>query len=231
MANTWLNMNMNTDSFDSEEEELEELEDHIIQAVATAAIDAAILIINNIAMINYYNKLAIMPPPPVPTNTIPSSPFPSISAASSSKRKYSALDDDGPVLSGSHNSSGKKQKPHSHIAAINQLKASLDSLDSAIRDLSDERQLCRLQRVDPKAAQLFQASASSRQCRHEAVQRLQQTETYLDHDRMVALVDLVSVDTIAAGVYTSLKREDCRKVWISKRLKELGFIEGIAVDM
>jgi hypothetical protein len=48
---------------------------------------------------------------------------------------------------------------------------------------------------------------------------------------MIALVDLVSSDTIAADVYMTLEQEDYRKAWISKRLRELGFVEGITVDM
>ena len=63
------------------------------------------------------------------------------------------------------------------------------------------------------------------------MQRLQQTETNLDPDHMIALVDLVSSNTIAADVYMTLEREDYCKAWISKRLKELGFVDGITVDM
>ena len=62
------------------------------------------------------------------------------------------------------------------------------------------------------------------------MQRLQQTETHLDPDRMIALVDLISGDTIAADVYMSFKQEDYHWAWISKQLKELGFIDRITVD-
>lgn len=99
--------------------------------------------------------------------------------------------------------------------------------------MTAERKLRRLQqdaRTDAQATQAVQLLASSPQRRHEAMQRLQQTETHLDPDRMIALVDLVSSDTIAADVYMTLEREDYRKAWISKRLKELGFVDGIAVD-
>ena len=99
--------------------------------------------------------------------------------------------------------------------------------------MTAERKLHRLQQdvhADAQAAQAVQLLASSPQRRHEAMQRLQQTETYLDADRMIALVDLVSSDTIAADVYMTLEREDYRKTWVSKRLKELGFIDGIAVN-
>jgi len=99
--------------------------------------------------------------------------------------------------------------------------------------MTAERKLRRLQqdaRTDAQATQAVQLLASSPQRRHEAMQRLQQTETHLDPDRMIALVDLVSSDTIAADVYMTLEWEDYRKAWISKRLKELGFVDGIAVD-
>jgi hypothetical protein len=84
--------------------------------------------------------------------------------------------------------------------------------------------------IDAQAVQAAKVLASSPQRRHEAMQRLQQTETHLDPDRMIALVDLISGDTIAADVYMSFEREDYRQAWISKRLKELGFIDGITVD-
>ena len=63
------------------------------------------------------------------------------------------------------------------------------------------------------------------------MQRLQQTEMNLNPNRMIALVDLVfSSNTIAADIYTTLEREDYHKAWISKQLKELGFVDGITVD-
>jgi hypothetical protein len=99
--------------------------------------------------------------------------------------------------------------------------------------MTTERKLRRLQQdahADAQAVQAAKVLASSPQRRHEAMQRLQQTETHLDPDRMIALVDLISGDTIAADVYMSFEREDYRRAWISKRLKELGFIDGITVD-
>ena len=99
--------------------------------------------------------------------------------------------------------------------------------------MTTERKLRRLQQdahADAQAVQAAKVLASSPQRRHEAMQRLQQTETHLDPDRMIALVDLISSDTIAADVYMSFEREDYRRAWISKQLKELGFIDGITVD-
>jgi Fe2+ transport system protein FeoA len=63
------------------------------------------------------------------------------------------------------------------------------------------------------------------------MQRLQQTETYLDAEQTIAMVDLVSSDTIAADVYMALEREDYRKVWIAKRLMNMGFVEGATIGL
>ena len=62
------------------------------------------------------------------------------------------------------------------------------------------------------------------------IQHLWQTETYLDPDHMITLVDLISSDTIAADIYMISEQEDYRKAWISKWLKELGFINRITVE-
>jgi hypothetical protein len=186
---------------------------------------------------NDNDKPAIILPPSVPAGTITSSTSASISAASSSKRKYSALDDDDSVLSSSLNSSSKKLKSCSGATAIDGVKASLETISSSIRDMTAKRKLRQLQQEAcadaqaAQAAQLLQTSVSSPQRRHEAMQHLQQSETYLDPDRMIALIDLVSSDTIAADVYMTLEREDYHKAWISKWLRELSFIEGITVDM
>ena len=96
-------------------------------------------------------------------------------------------------------SSSKRQKAFSRVAVLNGLKASIESFNSTLRDFSDK---CHdyNQHGNRQAAQPLQASASSRQCRDETMQRLRQAETYLDHGRMVALVDLVSVDRLAPNV-------------------------------
>ena len=160
----------------------------------------------------------------------------SASAPVSSKHRYSALDDGESILSTSHNSnnsSSKKQKHHGG-AMIEGVKASLDIIGTSMCDLAAECKLHRLQEDAQAKAQVAAqayAMSSSPQCRHEAMQHLQQTETYLDADRMVALINLVLSDMIAATAYLSLEWEDYYKVWVVKQLKELGYIEGLAVDM
>ena len=117
---------------------------------------------------------------------------------------------------------------------IEGVKASLDIIGTSMRDLAAEHKLHRLQEdahAEAQVAAQAYAMSSCPQCRHEAMQCLQQTETYLNADHMVTLIDLVSLDMIAVTAYLSLEQEDYRKVWVVKRLKELGYIEGLAVDM
>ncbi len=64
-------------------------------------------------------------------------------------------------------------------------------------------------------------SSPQRTVTQQAVERLQTTEGYLDSQQIVALIDLVTKNASQAGVYLSLKREDVRKAWVSKRLSEL----------
>jgi hypothetical protein len=112
------------------------------------------------------------------------------------------------------------------------LQSSLDVIGTSIHDLATERKMRRLQveaRHETQLAAQARVLSSSPQRRHEAMQCMQQTESYLDPDRMIALIDLVSSDTIAADVYLSLQREDYRRHWISKRLADLGFVDGVAV--
>ena len=91
---------------------------------------------------------------------------------------------------------------------IEGVKASLDIIGTSMCDLAAECKLHRLQEdahAEAQVAVQAYAVSSSPQCRHKAMQHLQQTKTYLDADRMVALIDLVSLDTIAATAYLSLE--------------------------
>lgn len=96
-----------------------------------------------------------------------------------------------------------------------------------MRDLVTEQRLRRLQQ-DAHATALAiqttqQASVSPNRRCEEAMERLQETETYLAPESMAALVDLVSVDADAAKAYLSLRQEDYRKAWVSMRLSRLGY--------
>ena len=174
---------------------------------------------------NNNNKPATSLPPLGSTFAVPlSSTSTSIATAFSSKCKYSALDEASSILSSLHNSSSKKSKTRS-ATAIDGVKASLDTIGSSICDMTAEHKLRQLQQdvcVDAQAAQAVQLLASSPQHRHEAMQCLHQMETYLDANHMIALVNLISSDTIAADVYMTLEQEDYCKTWVLKWLKELG---------
>ena len=53
---------------------------------------------------------------------------------------------------------------------------------------------------------------------------LQEQETYLDDDRMIAFIDLFRADTAVADAYLAIKRDGLRRKWVEKQLKEmLGF--------
>ena len=181
--------------------------------------------------------------PSTSSSTLASAPIPvslsastSASALISSKCRYCTLDDGESILSTSHNSdnSSSKQQKHCGGAMIEGVKANLDIISTSMCNLAAECKLCRLQEdahAEAQVAAQAYAVSSSPQHRHEAMQHLQQTEMYLDADHMVALIDLVSSDMIAATAYLSLEQEDYHKVWVVKWLKELGYIEGLAVDM
>ena len=86
---------------------------------------------------------------------------------------------------------------------IEGVKASLDIISTSMCDLAAEHKLCRLQEdvhAEAQVAAQVYAMSSSLQHMHEAMQCLQQMETYLDADCMVALIDLVSSDMIAAKI-------------------------------
>jgi hypothetical protein len=119
------------------------------------------------------------------------------------------LDEDGSNLSGLHNNSSSKKSKACGATAIDGVSTGLESIGSSICDMTAERKLRQLQQdacADAQATQAVQVLASSPQRRHEAMQHLQQTETHLDPDRMIALVDLVSSDTIATEVYLTWSR-------------------------
>ena len=114
------------------------------------------------------------------------------------------------------------------------VSAVLESIGSSICNMTAERKLRQLQQdacADAQAVQATKVLASSPQRKHVAMHHLQQTETHLDPDYMITLVDLISGNTIAANVYMSFKQEDYHWAWISKWLKELGFIDGVTVNI
>ena len=123
-----------------------------------------------------------------------------------------------------------KRKPCGN--AFKGVKESLDIIGTSLRELASERKLRRLQ-VDARAladaGQEQGGKPQSPQCRHEATQRVQQLETYLDPPCVMALADLVARDTIAADMYMTIEREDYCCAWVALKLKEMGFVDGISI--
>jgi hypothetical protein len=157
-------------------------------------------------------------------------PFPSSASASSSKRKHSALGDDDTAASDSRTSySSGKRKPRT--TALDGVAESLNSISASIRELASERKLRRIQVEEARADSRHEqgGKAESPRRRHEAMQRVQQIETHLDPSRVMALVDLVAKDTIAADIYMSIEREDFRHAWVALTLKKMGFVDGISI--
>jgi hypothetical protein len=56
--------------------------------------------------------------------------------------------------------------------------------------------------------------------RQKAMARLQEVETHLDDERLIALIDLFKAETIEADTYMSLQRDALRKKWLQKQLLE-----------
>jgi hypothetical protein len=137
------------------------------------------------------------------------------------------LDNDDSLQPSSGNSSSKKQKPRTHVAVMmDTISTNIASVRESIDVLTTERRIARLQ-VPSQATQELTPSSTVGE---EAIERLQQVESHLDPDRMIALLDRFQRDPNAAKAYMTLKREDYRKAWVSKRLAEEGFVEGITVD-
>ena len=125
------------------------------------------------------------------------------------------LDDGEPILSTPHNSNNSSSKKHHGGTMIEGVKVSLDIINTSMCDLDAQCKLHRLQEdacAEAQVAAQAHAVSSSPQCRHKAMQHLQQSKTYVNADCMGALIDLVSSDAIAATAYLSLKQGDyCKK--------------------
>ena len=129
------------------------------------------------------------------------------SASSASKRKQSAL-----LASQSNASASKKQRTTTCAVALNGIKESLDAFNNTLG-----RSLV-MQQPDRGRAD------TSPERRAKAMDLLQEQESYLDDDRMVAFIDLFREDTAAADAYLALKRDSLRKKWVEKQLiNKLGF--------
>ena len=136
------------------------------------------------------------------------------SVSTASKRKQSALH-----ASQSNTSSSKKQRTTTGAVALNGIKESLDAFNST---------LGRSLLLQPERAR----SDTSPERRSKAMNLLQELESYLDDDRMVAFIDLFKADTAAADAYLAIKHDSLRKKWVEKQLiDQLGFPPMPASDV
>jgi hypothetical protein len=165
------------------------------------------------------------PPPssplcPLTTVSVSASASASTSTSASSKRKFSALDSLGSAslksssTCGSGSGSLEKRLRLTGWAVLNGLKESLDDFTTVFR-------AGLMQTAGPVTRDCADTSLEHKR---KAMDRLQECETDLDDDRLIALIDLFKTDVNAVDAYVVLKRESTRKAWVRKQLREvLGF--------
>jgi hypothetical protein len=130
------------------------------------------------------------------------------SISTTAKCKQSALH----ASQQSNASGGKKQWTTTGAVALNGIKESLDAFNNTLR--------CSLVMQQPECGR----ADTSPERRAKAMDVLQEMETYLDDDRLVALIDLFRQDTAAADAYLAIKRDGLRRRWVEKQLIDhLGF--------
>lgn len=130
------------------------------------------------------------------------------SISTAAKRKLSALH----ASQQSNASGGKKQQTTTGAVALNGIKESLDAFNNTLR--------CSLVMQQPERGR----ADTSPERRAKAMDVLQEMETYLDDDRLVAFIDLFRADTAAADAYLAIKRDGLRRRWVEKQLIDhLGF--------
>jgi hypothetical protein len=130
------------------------------------------------------------------------------SISTAAKRKQSALH----ASQQSSASGGKKQRTTTGAVALNGIKESLDAFNNTLG-----RSLVMQQPERGRAD-------TSPERRAKAMDVLQEMETYLDDDRLVAFIDLFRADTAAADAYLAIKRDGLRRRWVEKQLMDhLGF--------
>ena len=85
-----------------------------------------------------------------------------------------------------------------------------------------------------QAAQAAQASQEALESpskrRHEAVACLQNNEVYLLPEAMATLVDHIGKHGEVADLYMGQTRENYRRAWVLKQLKDLNFVGKVVDD-
>jgi hypothetical protein len=124
-----------------------------------------------------------------------------------SKRKRSALEEDAASIS-SFSSKRTRKSSSSGASALHGIKDMMAGISSSMHNgpLGQPRHHRR----------------SSAERRIEATALLQEKED-LTADQMVAFADLFEQNTAKADTYMALVRDDVRKLWVQRQMKELGF--------
>jgi hypothetical protein len=123
-----------------------------------------------------------------------------------SKRKHSALDDD--ASASSYSGKRTRKSASSGASALHSIKDMMAGISTSMHNgpLGQPRHHRR----------------SSAEHRIEATALLQEKED-LTVNQIVAFADLFEQNTLKADTYMALIRDDVRKLWVQKQLKELGF--------
>jgi hypothetical protein len=120
-----------------------------------------------------------------------------MSTSSTSKRKWSALN-------ATQFTSLASKKQYTSIAgldvALNSIKESLNTFNTTIEH--------KLRGTDRDRINTLPENQT------KAMALLQEKETYLDDNHIIALFDLFQTNTVAADTYLALKHDNLHKLWI-----------------
>ena len=185
---------------------------------------------DNLASNNPNMGTTLLPPSPVPTSIIGLSTSTSISAASSSKHKYSALDN----LASTPSVSSKKCTT---AAVIKDVTDGMAIIGNSISNLTAEcKHFQEHQEIQESLANAWdiqvsqQASASSPMHRQAALRCLQELDSDLDPICIVNLADHIAKSTVVADTYMLWEQEDYCKAWITKTLNDISCKKVAAVN-
>ena len=77
-----------------------------------------------------------------------------------------------------------------------------------------EHKMCRLDNLPPPLP-------TDNQLRQEAQNLLQEKDTYLDDDSMIAMFDLFAENAVQAQTYLGIRRDSLRKLWVKRELEKM----------
>ena len=97
--------------------------------------------------------------------------------------------------------------------ALNGIKEEMSIFNNTIRTMS-EHKMCRLDNLPPPLP-------TDNQLRQEAQNLLQEKDTYLDDDSMIAMFDLFAENAVQAQTYLGIRRDSLRKLWVKRELEKM----------